>query len=353
VARLILPVNSNLEKLCSNALAEIKAAASGDDLKNLRIRYLGRKGALTALLRTMGDMSAEERPAFGKRANEVKSELEDAISRRETTLAAQGAGERAEKPLDVTLPGLRPRSGSIHPLMQVLNRMIEIFTSMGYEVAVGPEVEFDKYNFSLLNFPDNHPARDMQDTFFISRTGTAGSAPTDMLLRTHTSPVQIRAMEKRKPPMRVISPGKVYRHDRDASHSPMFFQLEGFIVDKTVSLADLKGTLTAFVREFFGKGARLRFRPSFFPFTEPSAEVDISCMICGGAGCRMCKQTGWLEILGSGMIHPQVLRNVGINPEEWTGFAFGMGVERISILKYGVEPIATFLENDLRFLKQF
>lgn len=337
-------MKEEIERLRKEAESQLSSADSLQAVNELRVKLLGKKGAITRLLRSVAELPPQDRPTFGKLANELKKEIEQALAQKEEALKASGEDEKAVSPLDITVPGYRMGRGSIHPLVQTLNRMIEIFQSMGYEIAVGPEVELDKYNFSLLNFPDNHPARDMQDTFFISK---------DILLRTHTSPVQVRAMEKHKPPLRLISPGKVYRHDRDASHSPEFFQMEGFVVDKAISLGDLKGTLEAFVTEFFGAGTRLRFRPSFFPFTEPSAEVDISCILCGGAGCRMCKQTGWLEILGSGMIHPQVLRNVGIDPEEWTGFAFGMGVERIAILKYGVEPIATFLENDLRFLRQF
>jgi phenylalanyl-tRNA synthetase alpha chain len=335
-------VKEQLEKLRQDALAEIKAAKDASGLQAIRVKYLGRKGDLTTLLRSTGSLKPEERPAFGKRANEIKAELEAALDFKAADLTAQQA-EQSEA-IDVTLPGFRPQRGTIHPITRMLDEMIEFFAGLGYEVAVGPEVELDKYNFAQLNFPEDHPARDMQDTFFVSK---------DVLLRTHTSPVQIRTMEARKPPLRVISPGKVYRHDRDLSHSPMFFQLEGFIVDKHISLADLKGTLTAFAKHIFSPDTPVRFRPSFFPFTEPSAEVDIGCIFCHGEGCRMCKQTGWIEILGSGMIHPQVLRNVGIDPNEWIGFAFGMGVERISILKYGIEPIATFFENDLRFLKQF
>ncbi len=335
-------MKQELEKLRDKAIAAVEAADDEPGLQALRVKYLGRKGSLTALLRSTGKLLPEERPAFGKRANEIKAEIETAIASRSTILAAGEKETGAE--LDVTLPGFRAERGTIHPIARMLNEMTEVFTGMGFEVAVGPEVELDKYNFTLLNFPPDHPARDMQDTFFVSK---------DVVLRTHTSPVQIRAMETRKPPMRIISPGKVYRHDRDTSHSPMFFQLEGFVVDKRISMADLKGALTVFAQRIFSEDTPVRFRPSFFPFTEPSAEVDIGCIFCGGEGCRMCKQTGWIEILGSGMIHPQVLRNVGIDPNEWIGFAFGMGVERIAILKYGIEPIATFFENDLRFLRQF
>lgn len=335
-------MKEQLEKLREDALTAIKAAEDDSGLQAIRVKYLGRKGDLTALLRSMGSLNPEERPGFGKRANDIKAELETALDKRTADLIA-GKEERGGA-IDVTLPGFRAQRGTIHPITAMLDEMIEFFTGLGYEVATGPEVELDEYNFGQLNFPEDHPARDMQDTFFVSK---------DVLLRTHTSPVQIRTMEARKPPLRIISPGKVYRHDRDLSHSPMFFQLEGFIVDKRISLADLKGTLTAFARHIFSPDTPVRFRPSFFPFTEPSAEVDIGCIFCQGDGCRMCKGSGWIEILGSGMIHPQVLRNVGIDPNEWIGFAFGMGVERIAILKYGIEPIATFFENDLRFLRQF
>ena len=335
-------MKEDLENLRTDALAAIGAAADEELLQAIRVKYLGRKGALTSMLRSTGSLDLADRPEFGKRANEVKKELEAAVESRSKALAA--GFEECGEALDVTLPGVRARRGSIHPITSMMNEMIAVFTGMGFEVATGPEVELDSYNFTQLNFPLDHPARDMQDTFFVS---------SDTVLRTHTSPVQIRAMESKKPPFRVISPGKVYRHDRDTSHSPMFFQLEGFVVDKRISMGDLKGTLTAFAQRIFSSDTPLRFRPSFFPFTEPSAEVDIGCIFCHGDGCRMCKFSGWIEILGAGMIHPQVLRNVGIDPWEWIGFAFGMGVERIAILKYGVEPISTFFENDLRFLRQF
>jgi len=334
-------VKEELEKLREQALEKIKRAEDPNLLQSIRVKYLGRKGMLTSLLRGTKDLPPEERPAFGKRANEIKSELEAALERRKSDI--EKAGEEGEA-LDVTLPGFRPGRGGIHPVVRMLGEMVRVFEGMGFSVASGPEVELDDYNFTRLNFPPDHPARDMQDTFFVS---------DDVVLRTHTSPVQIRTMESSRPPFRIISPGKVYRHDRDPSHSPMFFQLEGFVVDKRISMADLKGALTAFARNIFDEDTPVRFRPSFFPFTEPSAEMDIGCIFCENRGCRMCKHTGWIEILGSGMIHPQVLRNVGIDPFEWIGFAFGMGVERIAILKYGIEPISTFFENDLRFLRQF
>lgn len=334
-------MKEELEKLRERALEEIERADDPALLQSIRVRYLGRKGSLTSLLRGAGDLPPEDRPAFGKKANEIKSELESAFEKRKSRLESDA--EQGER-LDVTLPGFRPERGSVHPVTRMLNETVRVFEGMGFSVAYGPEVELDDYNFTRLNFPPDHPARDMQDTFFVS---------DDVVLRTHTSPVQIRTMESSRPPFRIVSPGKVYRHDRDPSHSPMFFQLEGFVVDERISMADLKGALAAFAREIFDEDTPVRFRPSFFPFTEPSAEMDIGCVFCRNRGCRMCKYTGWIEILGSGMIHPQVLRNVGIDPFEWIGFAFGMGVERIAILKYGIEPISTFFENDLRFLRQF
>ncbi len=353
-------MKEELEKLYKQARKEISEAEDAQQLESARIKYLGRKGSLTSLLRSTKDLPPDQRPSFGKRANEVKAELEAVFNDRKKDLAStdhfnvssykkvkSGQSDLSASisvNLDVTLPGFRPGRGGIHPVNRMLNEMVRVFEGMGYSVASGPEVELDEYNFTRLNFPPDHPARDMQDTFFVS---------DDVVLRTHTSPVQIRAMESAKPPFRIVSPGKVYRHDRDPSHSPMFFQLEGFVVDKRISMADLKGALTAFAREIFDEDTPVRFRPSFFPFTEPSAEMDIGCIFCDNRGCRMCKYTGWIEILGSGMIHPQVLRNVGADPFEWTGFAFGMGVERIAILKYGIEPISTFFENDLRFLRQF
>ena len=341
----MIELEKRLKALHKEALEAFKEARGKTAIEEVKNRYLGRKGILTLPLRQTGSLPKEDRPRIGKLANEIKEEL---LSLSAKLLEKTGTREEAERPeegmLDVTLPGLRTPRGTIHPITQVLGQMIDIFKGMGFEVAEGPEVELDYYNFSALNFPPNHPARDMQDTFFIS---------DEVVLRTHTSPVQIRTMEDRDPPLRVISPGKVYRCDKDPTHSPMFFQLEGFMVDRKVSIGDLKGLLTVFVGEIFDPGTRLRFRPSFFPFTEPSAEVDISCIFCKGKGCEMCKDSGWLEILGAGMIHPNVLKNVGYDPEDWTGLAFGMGVERIAILKYGISPIHTFFENDLRFLRQF
>jgi phenylalanyl-tRNA synthetase alpha chain len=334
-----------VEAILREARAAIDAARSAADLEQVRVRFLGRQGALTQLLRSLGNLSAEERPLVGAAANEAKRDLDALL---EARLVAAREGERRQqrertRP-DLTLPGRRPPRGSLHPLTQVRDQIIGVFAALGFSVAEGPEIETDYYNFEALNLPPDHPARDMQDTFYFS---------ADTLLRTQTSPVQIRVMEVQRPPVRTIVPGRVYRRDSDITHSPMFHQVEGLAVDRDVSMADLKGTLERFAREMFGPGQRIRFRPSFFPFTEPSAEVDVLCFACGGGGCRLCKQSGWLEILGSGMVHPQVLRNVGYDPEEVTGWAFGMGIERVAMLKYGIDDIRLFFENDLRFLQQF
>ncbi|MBI3080052.1 MAG: phenylalanine--tRNA ligase subunit alpha [candidate division NC10 bacterium] len=315
-----------------------------DALEDLRVRYLGRRGSLTAILRGLGDLPPEARPVVGQRANAVKAAIEGALEARRLALRAAARVGLAADRLDSTLPGRPPMLGGLHPLTATLEDILEIFASLGFAVAEGPEVELDYYNFEALNIPKDHPARDMQDTFYIT---------DEVLLRTHTSPVQVRVMEAQPPPVRVVVPGKVYRRDADVTHSPMFHQVEGLLVDEGVTFADLKGTLTAFVRLFFGEATRLRFRPSFFPFTEPSAEVDISCVICRGAGCRVCSQGGWLEILGAGMVDPEVFRFVGYDSERFTGFAFGMGVERIAMLRYGIDDIRLFFENDLRFLEQF
>jgi phenylalanyl-tRNA synthetase alpha chain len=300
---------------------------------------------LTALLRALGSVPAAERPRVGQAANRAKAEVEAAIEARLQTVRLEERRRARETAwVDLTLPGRCAAAGAVHPITRVQDEIIAIFEGLGFSVAEGPEVESDHYNFGALNFPDDHPARDMQDTFHVS---------ADTLLRTHTSPVQIRTMQAQRPPVRVICPGKVYRRDADITHSPMFHQVEGLAVDRDVSMGDLKGTLELFAREMFGARSRIRFRPSFFPFTEPSAEVDVLCFLCGGSGCRVCKQSGWLEILGSGMVHPQVLKNVGYDPEEVTGWAFGMGVERVAMLKYGIDDIRLFFENDLRFLHQF
>jgi phenylalanyl-tRNA synthetase alpha chain len=334
-----------VDAVAAEARAAISRATTSTELEQIRVRYLGRQGALTSLLRSLGTLPPAERPLVGAAANEVKRELEAALEQRRTaTLEQERRRQRAGARVDLTLPGRRAPLGSVHPLTRVHDEIVEIFVGLGFSVVEGPEIESDYYNFEALNLPRDHPARDMQDTFYLTE---------DRLLRTHTSPVQIRAMQAQPPPLRIIVPGKVYRRDADITHSPQFTQFEGLAVDRDISMADLKGTLELFAREMFGPRSRIRFRPSFFPFTEPSAEVDVLCFLCGGDGCRVCKQSGWLEILGSGMVHPQVLRNVGYDPEEVTGWAFGMGVERIAMLKYGVDDIRLFYENDLRFLKQF
>jgi len=332
--------------ILERALADIVGARSTSDLEQVRVRVLGRSGQLTGLLRSLGAVPAAERPLVGQEANRAKGQIEEAIGARLATLKALEHREAlAASRVDLTLPGRSTRPGPAHPITRVHDEIVEIFEGLGFSVAEGPEVETDYYNFSALNFPDNHPARDMQDTLHVS---------PDTVLRTHTSPVQIRAMKAQRPPVRVICPGKVYRRDvTDATHSPMFHQVEGLAVDRHITMADLKATLELFARQMFGQRSRLRFRPSFFPFTEPSAEADVLCFKCGGDGCRFCKHGGWIEILGSGMVHPNVLRNVGYDPEEVTGWAFGMGIDRVAILKYEIDDIRLFFDNDLRFLQQF
>ena len=345
-------MRADLERIRQDALAALDACADEAALEDVRLRYLGRKGELTAVLRGMREVPEGERPAMGELANSVKAAVEERLAAIRTRLA-DGRLEKslAEERLDVTLPGSHFPVGRIHPLMQVQEEIVGIFGAMGFEVAEGPDVEDDYHNFEALNIPRDHPARDMQDTFFV-----AG----DRVLRTHTSPVQIRVMESRRPPLRVIAPGAVYRQDDDVTHSPTFHQVEGFWVDEAITFGDLKGVLSEFLRRFFGPQTRVRFRPSFFPFTEPSAEVDIGCVICagsgklpGGAPCRVCKQSGFMEILGSGMIDPNVFGFVGYDPEKLSGFAFGMGVERLAMLRHGIGDIRLFYENDLRFLRQF
>ena len=316
------------------------------DLEELRVRYLVKKGELTQLLRGMGKVSAEERPLIGQLGNEVRTFIEQQLAqlgeqRRERQLALQLAREK----LDVTEPGHLPHLGGRHPLSQVERELCDIFIGMGFTIAEGPEVEYDYYNFQALNIPQNHPARDTQDTFYIT---------DNILLRSQTSPVQARVMQQQKPPIRIISPGKVYRSDAvDATHSPVFHQLEGLVVDRGITMGDLKGTLEIMAQRMFGGDTRLRFRPHHFPFTEPSAEVDVSCFVCGGAGCRLCKGEGWIEILGAGMVHPNVLKECGIDPQEYSGFAFGMGIERILMRKYNIDDMRYLYENDIRFLQQF
>jgi phenylalanyl-tRNA synthetase alpha chain len=312
------------------------------DLERFRITYLGKKGLLTSLMKKLGDLSPEERPEAGQLVNRLKTDLTNRFEKaRERILSIEAEGVSL---LDVTLPGREPPRGHLHPITQVLREICQIFGRMGFRVVKGPNVELDYYNFEALNIPRDHPARDMQDTFYVSE---------NVVLRTHTSPMQVRTMEKQAPPVSIIAPGKVYRRDSDVSHTPMFHQVEGLLVDKGVTLGDLKGTLTTFVHQMFGRDTSLRFRPSFFPFTEPSAEVDIRCVICRGKGCRTCKNTGWIEILGSGMVDPEVYRFVHYDPEIYSGFAFGMGIERVAMLKYGIDDIQLFYRNDMRFLRQF
>ncbi|MBE0598550.1 MAG: phenylalanine--tRNA ligase subunit alpha [Desulfuromonadales bacterium] len=338
-------MKQQLEAMLQQAQDALTGADSEAALQEVRVRFLGRKGELTAIMKEMGQLSSEDRPLIGALANRIKEELERTIDvRGEALRRAEISRRLVSERIDVTLPGRRSFAGSKHPITLVAEEIGEIFTSLGFAVEEGPEVEKDFYNFEALNIPKDHPARDMQDTFYIS---------DEVVLRTHTSPVQVRTMLQQPPPVRVIAPGTVYRRDSDITHSPMFHQIEGFWVDRGITFGDLKGVLTAFVTQFFGNGVGVRFRPSFFPFTEPSAEVDIQCVICGGKGCRVCKNSGWLEILGSGMIDPEVFRSVNYDPELYTGFAFGMGLERIAMLKYGVSDLRLFFDNDVRFLRQF
>jgi phenylalanyl-tRNA synthetase alpha chain len=333
-----------LQELEAWALSAIKGAEGPEAVEQIRIRVLGRKGQLTEILRGLSALPPDVRRDVGSQANALKIKIEDALQERHQALRlALHDALVVREAIDITLPGRPVGQGSLHPLTATLYEIVEIFQHLGYSVAEGPEVELDYYNFEALNIPQDHPARDMQDTFYVT---------DDVVLRTHTSPVQIRVMEAQPPPVRIVAPGRVYRRDADPTHSPMFHQVEGLLVDHGVSFADLKGTLQAFVDQFFGAGTQLRFRPSFFPFTEPSAEVDIGCVMCKGTGCRVCKGTGFLEILGCGMVDPEVFRMVGYDPEI-TGFAFGMGVERIAMLRYGIDDIRLFFENDLRFLQQF
>ena len=333
-------------------LARIKAEAlkklneSGADLEQIRIQYLGKKGELTSVLRGMGSLSAEERPVIGQLANDVRVYIEKAITEKSAELNKQKLEMKLKSErLDVTMPGTLPAAGHVHPLTKVQRELEDIFIGMGFSIVEGPEVEYDYYNFQALNIPENHPARDTQDTFYIT---------DKILLRSQTSPVQVRTMEKQKPPIRIISPGRVYRSDAvDATHSPLFHQLEGLVVDQGITMGDLKGMLEMFAKKMFGDDTRIRFRPHHFPFTEPSAEVDVSCFVCGGKGCRLCKGEGWIEILGAGMVHPNVLRGCGIDPDVYSGFAFGLGIERIVMRKYNIDDMRLLYENDVRFLSQF
>ncbi|TET87252.1 MAG: phenylalanine--tRNA ligase subunit alpha [Desulfobacteraceae bacterium] len=335
-------MKKQLLELEKNALKALETADDHSELEKIRVTYLGKKGQLTSIMKNVGGLPKSERPEAGKLANIIKSNISKGFEEARDRIVTGKADQAVF--LDVTLPGREPLRGHLHPITLVIKEMCQIFARMGFTVVKGPNVELDYYNFEALNFPKDHPARDMQDTLYVSE---------NVVLRTHTSNMQVRIMEAQKPPISVIAPGKVYRRDSDVSHTPMFHQLEGFLVDKDVSFGDLKGTLTSFAHQMFGRGTALRFRPSFFPFTEPSAEVDIQCVICGGKGCRTCSHTGWLEILGSGMIDPKVFRFVGYDPEVYSGFAFGMGFERIAMLKYGIDDIQLFFRNDMRFLRQF
>ncbi|TFD92468.1 MULTISPECIES: phenylalanine--tRNA ligase subunit alpha [Jeotgalibacillus] len=341
-------MEERLKELSQQALAQVEEAQDLKAINDVRVAYLGKKGPITEVLKGMGKLSAEERPKMGALANEVRDEIAKAIEVKQEELERQAVEKRlAEEAIDVTLPGRPVPAGHAHPLTTVISEIEDLFISMGYTIEEGPEVEKDYYNFEALNLPKGHPARDMQDSFYITE---------DILLRTHTSPVQARTMERHagKGPVKIICPGKVYRRDNDdATHSHQFMQIEGLVVDENIRMSDLKGTLNVFAKKMFGEDREIRLRPSFFPFTEPSVEMDISCKICGGKGCSVCKGTGWIEILGAGMVHPNVLRMAGFDPEKYTGFAFGMGPERIAMLKYGIDDIRHFYTNDYRFLDQF
>jgi phenylalanyl-tRNA synthetase alpha chain len=352
-----------LETLGEAARKDIAAASDERALEDLRVRFLGKKGEVSALLRGMGQLAPSDRPKVGEAANRVRDEVEALLAGAKARVdAAKLEAELQGPPIDVTLPGRRllPR-GHRHAITRAADEIAAIMSRLGYEVADGPEIELDWYNFEAINIPSDHPARDMQDTFYVDEATLEGTyPPNSVVLRTHTSPVQIRAMKRAgKAPIRVICPGRVYRSDYDQTHSPMFHQVEGLCVDEGVTFADLKGTLAAFARAYFGPGTRTRFRPSYFPFVEPGAEVDVSCAICGGTGrkdgkrCGTCKETGWLEVLGAGMVHPKLFENVGFDPKKVTGFAFGMGIERMAMLRYGIDDLRLYFENDLRFLEQF
>ena len=339
-------MKAELEAIAKQALEELKGAQDLKVLDAVRVKYLGKKGELTAILKQMGKLSPEERPVVGKLANEVRAAIEEALEARTSALSAAAFEEKLKsEKLDVTLPGRRPVLGHKHPLSLALDELKEIFLGMGFSIAEGPEVEYDYYNFEALNIPKGHPARDEQDTFYVN---------DKVLLRTQTSPMQVRTMEQQRPPIRVIAPGRCYRSDAlDATHSPLFHQIEGLVVDKGITFAHLKGTLETFIKQLYGEDSVIRFRPHHFPFTEPSAEVDVQCFHCHGEGCRLCKGEGWIEILGGGMVHPKVLQNCNIDPEVYSGFAFGIGLERITMRKYNIDDIRLFYENDVRFLGQF
>ncbi len=339
-------MREKLDLIQQQALESIEKANDSNSLDEARIKYLGKKGDLTQILRGMGKLSPEERPIMGQLANQVRQAIEFALSEKLKDIEEKAMAKKLkEETIDVTLPGKRPPLGKLHPLTTVLNQITEIFLGMGFDVAEGPEVELDYYNFEALNIPKNHPARDTQDTFYINE---------NILLRTHTSPTQIRTMEKQAPPIKILVPGRVYRSDAvDATHSPIFHQIEGLVVDKNITMGDLKGVLDVFAKKMFGSKTRTRFRPHHFPFTEPSAEMDVSCVTCEGKGCRICSHTGWIEILGAGMVHPKVLQYGNIDPNEYSGFAFGMGLDRIANQIYGIDDIRLLYENDIRFLRQF
>ncbi len=339
-------MKEQLEQIKKIALEQLSQVTDKAELENIRVKYLGKKGELTAILRGMGKLSAEERPVVGKIANEVREEIESAI---DTKVVAIRSAEKTEKlnseVIDISMPGKKQTMGKKHPLSLTLDQVNDIFLSMGFSIEEGPEVEFDHYNFEALNIPKDHPARGEQDTFYIN---------DNIVLRTQTSPIQIRTMENQKPPIKMIAPGKVYRSDAvDATHSPIFYQIEGLVVAENITFGDLKGTLEMFIQKMFGYDMKVKFRPHHFPFTEPSAEMDATCFVCGGKGCKVCKGSGWIEIVGCGMVHPQVLRNCGIDPEKYSGFAFGFGLDRIVMLKYGIEDIRLLYESDMRFLNQF
>lgn len=339
-------MQEQIEQIKKKALEEIEDASDSKQLDEVRVKYLGKKGELTLILRGMGGLSPEERPIVGSLVNKVRDELELKIEEEERHFENKTIEEKlANENIDVTMPSKKTSLGSVHPITQIINDVKEIFIGMGYQIADGPEVELATYNFDKLNTPPDHPARDIQDTFYITN---------DIVLRSQTSPVQARVMESQKPPIKIICPGSVYRSDSvDATHSPVFHQIEGLVIDKNISMADLKGTLAMFAKKCLGEKTEIRFRPHHFPFTEPSAEADVSCFVCGGKGCSVCKGEGWIELLGCGMVHPNVLRNCGIDPDEYSGFAFGFGVERIAMAKFGIDDMRLLYENDVRFLKQF
>ena len=341
-----MALKEKLETIREAAERDLKQAGDRQSLEDLRIRYLGKKGELTSILKMMGGLSAEERPAVGLLANQVRTRIDEELTARAAELREQESERKLrEETIDVTMPGKERELGHKHPLSRELDEIKEIFVGLGFDIVSGPEVEYDYYNFEALNIPKDHPARDTQDTFYIN---------DKILLRTQTSPVQVRVMEKQKPPIRIISPGRVYRSDAvDATHSPLFHQIEGLVVDKGITFANLKGTLEIIIRRMYGEESVVRFRPHHFPFTEPSAEVDVQCFACHGTGCRLCKGEGWIELLGCGMVHPKVLQNCGIDPEIYSGFAFGMGLERLVMRKYSIDDMRLFYENDTRFLKQF